>query len=130
MDNKDINLDGILDDDIAKKAVAYADQLGAQLKKGLLSYCMLLACKKSVYTSEIIDKLRVANLDVVEGTIYPILSRMQKDGLLSHSWKESPHGPPRKYYQITEYGQKTEQELMVSIEKINQAVRSLEEKDK
>ena len=128
MHNKDIDMDGIISDDISKQATLYADALTTQLKKGLLAYCVLLACQSRAYTSEIIDQLGEADLSVVEGTVYPILSRLQKDGLLSHIWQESPHGPPRKYYLITDYGTGVARKLSLSINSINQAIKKLERK--
>lgn len=87
-------------------SAAYAEQLAVQLRKGFLAFCVLRACaKQSKYTSDIIAQLRSAELVVVEGTIYPLLSRLQKDGLLTHEWHESEQGPPRKYYRTTQYGQ-------------------------
>ena len=84
---------------------AYAEQLATQLRKGFLAYCVLKTCShKPKYTSDIITQLRDAELVVVEGTIYPLLSRLQKDGLLSHEWQESEQGPPRKYYKTTDFG--------------------------
>jgi PadR family transcriptional regulator PadR len=83
----------------------YAEQLATQLRKGFLAYCVLKTCSQQPkYTSDIITQLRSAELVVVEGTIYPLLSRLQKDGLLSHEWQESEQGPPRKYYVTTEFG--------------------------
>ena len=83
----------------------YAEQLAVQLRKGFLAYCVLKVCTgEAKYTSDIIAQLRVADLIVVEGTIYPLLSRLQKDGLLRHDWKESEQGPPRKYYETTNFG--------------------------
>lgn len=83
----------------------YVDQLAVQMRKGLLTYCVLVICsKRPVYSSDIITKLREVDMVVVEGTMYPLLSRLQKDGLLSHEWKESEQGPPRKYYKITSKG--------------------------
>ena len=88
-----------------KTAGEYADTLVIQLRKGFLAYCVLRVCShKPMYTSDIIKRLQSAELVVVEGTIYPLLSRLQKDGLLSHEWQESEQGPPRKYYQIPAYG--------------------------
>lgn len=83
----------------------YAEQLSTQLRKGFLVFCVLKACSHAPkYTSDIITQLRHAELVVVEGTIYPLLSRLQKDGLLVHEWQESEQGPPRKYYKTTDYG--------------------------
>ena len=85
---------------------AYAEQLAVQLRKGFLAFCVLRVCSREPkYTSDIIGQRRNAELVVVEGTIYPLLSRLQKDGLLMHEWQESEQGPPRKYYRTTEYGQ-------------------------
>lgn len=86
-------------------AELYAEQLATQLRKGFLAYCVLKVCShQPKYTSDIITQLREAQLVVVEGTIYPLLSRLQKDGLVSHEWQESEQGPPRKYYRTTTYG--------------------------
>ena len=83
----------------------YAEQLTTQLRRGFLAFCVLKVCSHELkYTSDIVAKLRDAELVVVEGTIYPLLSRLQKDGLLVHEWQESEQGPPRKYYKTTEYG--------------------------
>ena len=83
----------------------YAEQLAIQLRKGFLAYCVLKVCShQPKYTSDIINELSRAQLVVVEGTIYPLLSRLQKDGLLIHKWQESEQGPPRKYYKTTEFG--------------------------
>lgn len=78
----------------------------AQMRKGILELCILsiIAEAKEAYTSDIIKKLRESELLVVEGTIYPLLSRMKKAGWLHYTWKESDQGPPRKYYHLTEDG--------------------------
>jgi len=123
MSNKDNDVENT---DLANDSEIYADQVTTQLKKGLLSYCVLLVCEDNVYTSEIITRLKGAELDVVEGTIYPLLARMQKDGLLTHSWQESPQGPPRKYYQITDFGRAVRSKLQGSIGTINCAIQNLE----
>lgn len=82
--------------------------LAVQLRKGFLAYCVLKVCShEPVYTSDIIRKLREAELVVVEGTIYPLLSRLQRDGLLRHEWRESEQGPPRKYYAVTDAGRRS-----------------------
>ena len=116
----DNDLDGIIDatENIAEQADAYADQLATQLRKGFLAYCVLLICGDSAkYTSDIITQLREAELVVVEGTIYPLLSRLQKDGLLAHEWQESEQGPPRKYYRTTAFGDEV---VKLTTEKINE----------
>ena len=81
------------------------DNLKSQLRKGLLEFCVLLILsKKEVYASELIALLKSAHLIVVEGTIYPLLTRLKKDGALAYRWEESPSGPPRKYYALTDQG--------------------------
>lgn len=75
------------------------------MRKGMLEYCiMLLLRERPYYTSDIIDELENANLIVVEGTLYPLLTRLRKEGLLDYEWQESPYGPPRKYYKLTASG--------------------------
>lgn len=81
------------------------ENVKSQMRKGMLEYCiMLLLEKRACYSSDIIDELEHANLIVVEGTLYPLLSRLKKDGLLDYEWQESTAGPPRKYYKLTEEG--------------------------
>ena len=82
------------------------------MRKGLLEYCTLLCLSKGeAYTSEILSTLQQADLLVVEGTLYPLLSRMKTNGLLEYRWQESPTGPPRKYYKITATGEEVLKEL-------------------
>lgn len=77
----------------------------AQMRKGILEYCILLLLeKKDAYASDIITQLKDNHLIVVEGTLYPLLTRHKNSGLLSYRWEESTQGPPRKYYTITEIG--------------------------
>jgi PadR family transcriptional regulator PadR len=76
-----------------------------QMRKGTLEYCILLVISRGeVYTSDLIDELKSARFIVVEGTLYPLLNRLQKSGYLDYTWKESPAGPPRKYYRLTQAG--------------------------
>lgn len=83
------------------------DNAKSQMRKGMLEYCvMLLLRKKACYTSDIISLLKNADLIVVEGTLYPLLTRLKKDGLLCYEWRESTQGPPRKYYALTAEGEK------------------------
>lgn len=83
-----------------------AENVKSQMRKGILEYCILLLLKKEpAYTSDIIQKLQEAKLIVVEGTLYPLLTRLKNSELLSYRWVESTQGPPRKYYQLTEKGE-------------------------
>ena len=90
---------------VEKDVIMYVENVKSQMRKGMLEYCvMLLLSKKSYYSSDIIDELERANLIVVEGTLYPLLSRLKKESLLDYDWQESPSGPPRKYYKLTPEG--------------------------
>jgi PadR family transcriptional regulator PadR len=84
----------------------------AQMRKGVLEFCILSTLYGNEhYPSEIIGILKGSKLIVVEGTLYPLLTRLKNDGLLSYRWEESTSGPPRKYYKLTELGQHYLQEL-------------------
>lgn len=77
----------------------------AQMRKGVLEFCILsILSSKEAYPSEIIDKLKEGKLIVVEGTLYPLLTRLKNAGLLKYRWEESKSGPPRKYYELTTVG--------------------------
>ena len=77
----------------------------AQMRKGVLEYCILLVLDgKPLYASNIIQALKEAKLIVVEGTLYPLLTRLKNAGLLAYRWEESTQGPPRKYYELTDSG--------------------------
>ena len=84
----------------------------AQMRKGILEYCILsVLSRNSCYASDIIKELKEAEVIVVEGTLYPLLTRQKNAGLLSYRWEESQQGPPRKYYELTEEGRKYLAEL-------------------
>jgi len=77
----------------------------AQMRKGILEYCILsVLSRNSCYASDIIKELKEAEVIVVEGTLYPLLTRQKNAGLLSYRWEESQQGPPRKYYELTDEG--------------------------
>ena len=81
------------------------ENVKSQMRKGILEYCTLLILnKKKAYVSDIIQALKEARLIVVEGTLYPLLTRLKNSGLLVYSWVESTQGPPRKYYELTPEG--------------------------
>ena len=112
--------------DTHQNADAYAEQLAVQLRKGFLAYCVLRVCaKEPKYTSDIIRQLQAAELVVVEGTIYPLLSRLQKDGLLTHEWQESEQGPPRKYYRTTPHGIEVANLMNTKINALNTTLKKL-----
>jgi PadR family transcriptional regulator, regulatory protein PadR len=88
------------------------ENIKAQMRKGILEYCILLLLeKKDAYASDIITQLKENQLIVVEGTLYPLLTRQKNAGLLGYRWEESTQGPPRKYYTITEIGKASLKEM-------------------
>ncbi len=83
------------------------DNVKVQMRKGILEYCILsILSRGDSYAPKIIAELKEAQMIIVEGTLYPILTRQKNAGLLSYRWEESPQGPPRKYYRLTEEGEK------------------------
>lgn len=97
------------------------------MRKGLLTYCVLLLCKDGkVYSSDIIKQLRQAELIVVEGTLYPLLSRLSRDKIVAYEWQESEQGPPRKYYWLTEEGRHMLGMLQESYHRLHTSVTHLE----
>ena len=98
----------------------------AQMRKGILEYCILLTLsKKPAYASDIITVMKQVQMIVVEGTLYPLLTRLKNDGYLSYRWEESLQGPPRKYYELTEQGQKFLGELEASWQELTEAINQL-----
>ena len=82
------------------------------MRKGVLEYCILTLLRKNdAYASSLIEELKEAKMIVVEGTLYPLLTRQKNQGLLSYRWEESTQGPPRKYYSLTEKGKETLAEM-------------------
>lgn len=99
------------------------ENIKAQMRKGVLELCVLgILTKETMYPSDIIKQLKSNQLIVVEGTMYPLLNRLKRDGYLSHNWVESSSGPPRKYYKITEKGEKLRQELSKAWNELSHAV--------
>ena len=103
----------------------------AQMRKGVLELCILsILSQGDAYPTEIIDKLRDTKLVVVEGTLYPLLTRLKNTGLLGYRWEESNSGPPRKYYKLTEIGEQYLKELQNSWSELVQAVNKTIEQGK
>ena len=95
----------------------------AQMRKGVLELCILsILSQGDAYPTEIIDKLKDTKLVVVEGTLYPLLTRLKNTGLLGYRWEESTSGPPRKYYKLTEIGEQYFKELQLSWHELVDAV--------
>jgi PadR family transcriptional regulator PadR len=103
----------------------------AQMRKGILEYCILMVLKqKEAYPSEILEALKGGGLIIVEGTLYPLLTRLKKAGLLDYRWEESPSGPPRKYYSLTEDGEQFLKELDSTWNELESAVKTLKPNEK
>jgi PadR family transcriptional regulator PadR len=101
----------------------------AQMRKGVLEYCILSILQHGdAYTSEIISTLKSVEMIVVEGTIYPLLTRLKNSGLLSYRWEESTSGPPRKYYVLTESGKLFLKELDTTWSNLKTAVNQITSK--
>ncbi|MGV8915311.1 MAG: PadR family transcriptional regulator [Kaistella sp.] len=102
----------------------------AQMRKGILEFCILsLIDKKEMYVSDLIDELKKGKLDVVEGTLYPLLTRLKNGEFLSYRWEESTGGPPRKYYQMTEKGKLFLAELLNTWTELTESVTQITQKD-
>ncbi len=101
----------------------------AQMRKGVLEYCILLVLDgKPLYASDIIKGLKEAKMIVVEGTLYPLLTRLKNTGFLAYRWEESTQGPPRKYYELTDSGRKFLSELEESWTELVDAVEQVRTK--
>lgn len=98
----------------------------AQMRKGILEFCILsILTKGDAYPTEIIEKMKDAKLVVVEGTLYPLLTRLKNLGLLTYRWEESTTGPPRKYYKLTPVGKQFLKELEGTWDDLVKAVNKI-----
>jgi PadR family transcriptional regulator PadR len=105
------------------------ENVKAQMRKGVLEFCILsILSKGDAYATDLLNKLKESELIVVEGTLYPLLSRQKNAGLLSYRWEESTQGPPRKYYALTDKGREVMKDLEVSWRELVEAVNSIIEK--
>lgn len=107
------------------------DNTASQMRKGVLEFCILSIIKEGeAYPSDIIEKMKAANLNILEGTLYPLLTRLKNAELLSYRWEESTSGPPRKYFTLTEKGAAFYKELETTWFELANAVRTLTKTDK
>ena len=105
-----------------------AENTKAQMRKGVLEYCILLILDgKPLYASDIINALKEAKMIVVEGTLYPLLTRLKNTGLLAYRWEESTQGPPRKYYELTDSGRNFLFELETSWTELVDEVKKIKD---
>ena len=103
-----------------------AENVKAQMRKGILEFCILCVLSDGdAYASDIINRLKKAQMIVVEGTLYPLLTRQKNAGLLAYRWEESTQGPPRKYYSITKEGKRFLAELNSSWQDLVESVNRL-----
>lgn len=111
---------------IMSELQANIENTKAQMRKGILEFCILLIISTGkVYASDVLQKLKEANLIVVEGTIYPLLNRLKREGLVEYTWEESPHGPPRKYYSLTPDGKQALTQLQTAWSTLSSSITSL-----
>lgn len=101
----------------------------SQMRKGVLEFCILSIIQQGeVYPSDIVDKMKAANLQILEGTLYPLLTRLKNADYLSYRWVESSSGPPRKYFMMTEKGHAFYNELGKTWQELSDAVATLTQK--
>ncbi|MBX2938510.1 MAG: PadR family transcriptional regulator [Ferruginibacter sp.] len=102
------------------------ENTASQMRKGVLEFCILSVIKQGeAYPSDIIDKMKDANLNILEGTLYPLLTRLKNAELLTYRWVESSSGPPRKYFNLTEKGASFYKELEATWNELANAVEKL-----
>ena len=102
------------------------DNTQSQMRKGVLEFCILSIIRQSeVYPSEIIEKMKGADLQILEGTLYPLLTRLKNAALLNYRWEESLSGPPRKYFSMTQKGELFYWELANTWIQLSNAVEQL-----
>ncbi len=111
---------------MSKDLETYIENANAQFRKGILEFCVMLSIAKAeMYATDILNKLKGFNLLVVEGTLYPILSRLKESGLVSYNWVESKEGPPRKYYKLTDRGKEVLDQLTLNYEGLQKSLNQL-----
>ncbi len=103
------------------------DNTESQMRKGLLELCIfgIILRHKEAYPSDILEQLKGAKLVVLEGTLYPLLTRLKNAGMLHYKWVESVSGPPRKYYSLTDDGVKFYEQLRTTWDELSKAVNDL-----
>ena len=98
----------------------------SQMRKGILEFCILSIIRRGeAYPSDIVEEMKAVNLQILEGTLYPLLTRLKNSELLGYQWIESTQGPPRKYYQLTEQGKLFLGELENAWEELNNTINHI-----
>ena len=114
-----------------KQITMNIDNTASQMRKGVLEFCILSIIKLGeAYPSDIIDMMKSANLNILEGTLYPLLTRLKNAEFLTYRWVESNSGPPRKYFSLTEKGAKFYEELEATWLELAGAVETITGKNK
>ncbi len=106
------------------------DNTASQMRKGVLEFCILSVIKQGeAYPSDIIDKMKAANFNLLEGTLYPLLTRLKNAEFLTYRWVESNSGPPRKYFSLTDKGAAFYKELESTWNELSNAVKAVTDVD-
>jgi PadR family transcriptional regulator, regulatory protein PadR len=101
----------------------------SQMRKGILEFCILSVIRRGeAYPSDIVEEMKAANLHILEGTLYPLLTRLKNASMLTYRWVESNSGPPRKYFSLTPAGEEFYKELETTWYELANAVNSLTSK--
>ncbi len=101
----------------------------SQMRKGILEFCILSIIRRGeAYPSDIVEEMKASNLNILEGTLYPLLTRLKNAAMLNYRWVESNSGPPRKYFLLTEKGEAFYQELESTWNELANAVNTLANK--
>ena len=120
----------ILIDRLTKTLAMDIQNTQSQMRKGVLEFCILSIIRQGeVYPSDLVERMKLANLHILEGTLYPLLTRLKNAGLLTYRWVESNSGPPRKYFLMTDKGlefygdlERTWKELADAVETLTQPI--------
>jgi PadR family transcriptional regulator PadR len=107
------------------------DNTQSQMRRGILEFCILSVIRRGeAYPSDIVEEMRESKLQVLEGTLYPLLTRLKNAGMLTYRWVESSSGPPRKYFSLTEQGETLYRQLEETWNELAHAVNALKNKDR
>ncbi|HTR28558.1 MAG TPA: PadR family transcriptional regulator [Puia sp.] len=102
----------------------------SQMRKGILEFCILSVIRRGeAYPSDIVEEMKAANLNILEGTLYPLLTRLKNADMLTYRWVESNSGPPRKYFSLTQKGEEFYGELQATWNELTNAVHALTQKN-
>ena len=105
------------------------ENTASQMRKGVLEFCVLSVIRQGeAYPSDIIEKMKAANFQLLEGTLYPLLTRLKNAGMVTYRWVESNSGPPRKYFMLTEKGESFYNELEQTWNELSNGVNALTSK--